>query len=354
MNAPTSLLPLVEADPSMVLTDGAKFAAFLEAVRVESAKAGVDVSTAKGRDAIKSAAYKIVRSKTAIDATGKTLNESAREQINKVDAARREIREKMDALAAEVRQPLTDWEEVEKARVDRCKAVLERLQSAAAFDVGAQSDQVAARLAEVEATVIDASFEDFEQAGHNLKAAAVAALTSALERMRKEEADRAELAALRAAEDERQAREAAERAEREHAERAAQAAKAEEERIASAAKAAEESARAQVEREAAEARAAQQRQHDEAIAAERRRAEQAEAAQKAEAERIAREEARRAAEAQAAAAAQAAREADIEHKSKVMGAAKDALVALGIPEAKAKSVVLAIKAGEIPNVSIRF
>jgi colicin import membrane protein len=51
---------------------------------------------------------------------------------------------------------------------------------------------------------------------------------------------------------------------------------------------------------------------------------------------------------------EAARQADREHRGKVMGEAKSALIEIGAAEDLAKKIVLAIVAGEIPHVSLRF
>jgi colicin import membrane protein len=66
-----------------------------------------DISSAKGRKEIKSLAFKVARSKTALDEMGKDLNESKRAEINRVDAERRIIRERCDALKEEVLSDLT-------------------------------------------------------------------------------------------------------------------------------------------------------------------------------------------------------------------------------------------------------
>ncbi len=121
-----------------------------------------------------------------------------------------------------------------------------------------------------------------------------------------------------------------------------------------AAKAAEEEARANAEAAARAEREAAERAHAEALAAEKRRADEAEAARKAEADRIARETAAREAEEKAAADAAAARAADIEHRTKIMGAAKQAIMGHGVGESTARAIILAIAAGDVPNVSIKF
>ena len=97
-----------------------------------------------------------------------------------------------------------------------------------------------------------------------------------------------------------------------------------------------------------------QREHEEALAAERRRAEEAERTAQAERDRAAKEEADRKAEAEREAAAQAKRDADLKHRSAVKTAAKQAIMSCGADEETAKKIVLAIIAGEVPAVSLRF
>lgn len=366
MNANVSLIPLVEANPVIVLTDSEKFNRFYAEMKRETDAFVPDLSTATGRKAIAALAYKVARTKTAIDDAGKRLNEERRAEINKVDEARREIREKLDALKDEVRKPLTAWEEREKERVAQVDAFFERIKAAQVVTMEDTPETIGARLAEIAALEIDeAEFAESHAVAVQLRDNAVQALRSAEARLVKEAADRAELERLRAeaaereerervAKEEAEAKALAEAAEKAAADRAARLAAEEQERIASAAREAEERARAAAEAQAREAAAAQQRAHDEALAAEKRRADEAEAARKAEADRIAREEAGRAAEAKRVADEQARREADQAHRGRIMGEAKAAIMSHGIGETAAKAVVLAIKAGEIPHVSIKF
>jgi colicin import membrane protein len=48
------------------------------------------------------------------------------------------------------------------------------------------------------------------------------------------------------------------------------------------------------------------------------------------------------------------RAADKAHRAKIMKAAKEAIMTCGIDEEAAKKVVLLIRAGEVPNVSLAF
>lgn len=362
----TALVAQVNANPGLVLLDKERFNQFYEAIKAETDKLVPDLTTEKGRKEIASMAFKVAKTKTAIDAAGKLLNEEARAKINIVDAARRDIREKLDALKDEVRRPLTEWEAKEEERVTACEALIGRMKAAAIVPLEDTAQSVADRLAEVKAFALDeGQFQTLLPAALQQQAATVEALTAAHARLVKEEADRAELDRLRAEAAERAEREraeaeakaaaeAAERAQQEAQARAARAAEEEKARIEAAAKAAEEAARAQAEAAARAEREASERAHAEALAAEKRRADEAEAARQAEADRIARETAAREADEKAAAEAAAARAADIEHRSKIMGTAKQAIMGHGVGEQTARAIVLAIAAGDVPNVSIKF
>ncbi|MGI4818674.1 MAG: hypothetical protein ACRYFE_09140 [Janthinobacterium lividum] len=362
----TALVAQVSANPGLVLLDQERFNQFYEAIKQETDKLVPDLTTEKGRKEIASMAFKVAKTKTAIDAAGKLLNEEARAQINKVDAARREIREKLDALKDEVRKPLTEWEAKEEQRVIACNAAIDRFKVAAVVMLEDTAATVQARYTEIKNTALDDDqFKDLLPEAQHYKESAEIALDAAFARLTKEEADRAELDRLRAEAAERAEREraeaeakaaaeAAERAKREAEERAARAAEEEKARIEAAAKAAEEEARAKAEAAARAEREAAARAHAEALAAEKRRADEAEAARMAEADRIARETAAREAAEKAAAEAAAARATDIEHRSKIMGAAKQAVMGHGVGESTARAIILAIAAGDVPNVSIKF
>lgn len=89
----------------------------IDAIRNQVKGLVLDISTAKGRDEIKSVAYKIARTKTALDDEGKRLKADMQKTVDLVDAERKKIRDDLDALKEEVRKPLTDWENAEKLRV---------------------------------------------------------------------------------------------------------------------------------------------------------------------------------------------------------------------------------------------
>lgn len=356
---PHPVQPYVEANPSSVLLQPKVREAFLAEIRAEIDAFVPDLSTKSSRAVIASLAYKVAKTKAPIEAAAKALTEDFRKRTAAVNAERNDVTSKLDALRDLARAPLDKWEEEEKAREAKLKATFDAIDAATRVLASDTSETVKARIHQMEAIEDN---EDF----HEARERALDTLTAAYERLLKDEADRAELARLRAAEEERKRQEAererveterlaAERQEKEEAER-----KAREE------KAAQECAEAAAREAAAEAAAAERRKAEEALAAERRATE--EAARKAKAEheaelaRLAAEK-RKLEEAEAARVAEekrqadelATRERDKKHRSAIMGAAKVALIATGaVDEAQAKQIVLAIMAGEIPNISIRF
>lgn len=383
-DARTDMVGYVSANPVSVLVDEKVYSQFYEQIKAETDAFTPDLSTVSSRKEIASLAYKVTRTKTAIDAAGKKLNEDARAKISAVDSQRRKIREELDTLAETVRKPLTEWEAAEEARIENIKATLAHIDACGKGMIGGEPQAFPILFRELEEKVIiDDSFGEFKEQAESAKADALAKLKVAFDAHQKAEADRLELEKLRAEKEERDRLEA-ERAEKERlakeqAEREAiakaeyeQAVKREAEAAERAQKEAAERERAEKERQeklAAEQKAREERAAQEAReqvereareAIDRAEREKAEAIAKAEEDaRIVRENAERAerervAEAQRVADEQAAREADKAHRSKIMKAAKEAIMDQGADEETAKKIVLAVIAGEVPNVTLRF
>lgn len=380
MNAQTKIEPqstaialVVEQTPAIVLTDTSQREAFYAHIEREVEAFEPDTGTEKGRKAIKAFAYKITRTKTAIDDAGKQLNEEARARINAVDAERRVVKERLDALAKQVRKPLTDWETAEDDRIAECVAIISQFKSDMVVTLEDTAESVRERGRAVWNVALDADvFREKMDEAQAAKGLAVSTLKTALARLTKEEADRAELEALRAANAEREEREQAEREAREAEEqrlaevKAAEDRKVAEEKAAEARRVAAEKAEAErieqarkdaqaaAQRKAEEAQAERDREHAAQLAAERKAREDAEHAIEVERARLAVEEAHRQAMAKQLAAEQAQRDADQKHRTKIKTAAKEAVMSCGADEETAKKIVVAILANEIPNVTLRF
>lgn len=80
------------------------------------------VETLSSRKAIASTAYKVSQSKTMLDNAGKKLVSDWKAEIKKIDDSRRHVRDYLDNLKNEVRQPLTEWEIAEKEREEKKRA----------------------------------------------------------------------------------------------------------------------------------------------------------------------------------------------------------------------------------------
>jgi len=343
---------IVADNPVAVLIDQKTYSEFYAHIKAETEAFTPDLSTAGSRKEISALAYKVTRTKTAIDAAGKKLNEDARAQIGKVDATRRKIWDELEALADDVRKPLTDWETAEKQRLDYAKSMLQHIENCGNGTIDGESYPYVILLRELEEKIIydAATFGEFLDQALTAKRFAIEKLHAAQDAQRKADADREELERLRAAEAQRLADDEARRAAEEAkaaAEREAKA-KADAQRVA-----AEREAQAEADRAAAIERAAETaRKEAEAEAA--RKLAAAEAEKQALIDAQAKADREREAEAKRIADEQAARDADKAHRGAVMKAAKESIIALGVDDEGARKVVLAIVAGEVPNVTLRF
>ncbi len=333
----TQLVTIPKDNALQIFTTPAMVDPILTGIRQKIDEFKPDISTAAGRKAIASIAYKVAQSKKYLDGVGKELVAAQEEIPNKIDASRKRIRDTLDAWKDEVRKPLTDWEAAEEARVNRIKADLAELQAVIDDRQERTSEIVRERLAEVKAKAItEDRWNEYVGAGAELKDKATAALETALAEAEKREAEAAELARLRAAAAERDRLAREEQAKRDAEER--------ERKVAEAAAAAERAKAETAARLAQEEAARKEREHKAAIEAVERRAIEAAAKAKAEIEDAQRREL----------AEKAKREADREHRAMINRAALAALVDNGIAEDVAKQVVTLIAAGSIPAVSIFY
>lgn len=371
-----------------------------------------DISTPTGRAQIKSLAYKVARSKTALDDLGKDLTADLKAQTNAIDAERRKLRDELDALKEEVRKPLTDRETAEEDRVKAHEEAIEEIARCASFLVMQPgSHEIKGRIAHLQ-LLQPRDWQEFAQRAQEVTATALASLTALLAVAEKREADEAELVRLREEEAERlrqeQARLTAEReakiaADAAEAARIEAEAKAAKEAEEAAARQAEELARVESERRAAEERAieeariaaekaeadrltiqqakdeadaraakaeadriasekaakeaAEQAERDRVAAAERAEADRLAAAQQAEQDRqaaINAERQRAEKQRQDEEAETARRAADKAHRQKFNGEALAGLVTAGLTEEQGKSVIIAVATGLVPHVTMNY
>ena len=338
----------------------------------DKAKAHVpDLTTDKGRKAIKSNAYAVKRSKTFLDGLGKDLVKPLKEQAKHVDAERKRMRDSLDVLNAELIEPLTTWEEEEENRKRAIGEKIELIIGLQFFEAEStpSADDIRDRLKTLNEVVIDESYQEMSDVAEVEKVEAIKILELKLEAQVKYEADQAELARLKAEaaererldaerkakeEEERKAQEAEEARMKAAAEAKAKAEQEEKDRLAreeQIRKDAEEKAKREAE-ELAKAKAEQvERERLQAIKDKEEAERRAEEAAQAERDKIAREKA-------AEASAEKKRHEDEQHVKKIdshvledlMKCTGNSVAAMNIAE----QVLKALKAGEIRHTEIKY
>ena len=354
MTTDTQIVALPEKETALQVYSAANgLDPFLAKIREEIDGFTPDVTTRKGREAIASIAYKVARSKTALDNVGKDLVAELKEVPKKIDAERKRMRDLLEAWQDEVRRPLTEWEAAEEARKAKHQSGIDQINlRLECRDLYAE--ELKSNIAWLEGMAIGAEWEEYETEAARSKEKALVALRDALVAREKQEAEQAELERLRAEAAAREQKEREERIAREaaEAERLAAERRAQEERDATARREAE--AKAAAERRELELKLAAERAEREALEA-KQRAEQAERDAHARAESAAAAERQRQADEQARIEAESlAREKDRAHKSAVMKAAKEAIMTAGVTEEQAKAIVKLIASGSVPRVSISY
>src|SRR5258708_4294021 len=155
-----------------------------------------DMETAKGRDAIRSLAAKVSRTKTGLDDMGKDHVAALKKQTGAVDAQRKLIRDRLDALRDEVRDPLTKFEEAEAERVAEHEKALVWLVECDRFATFPTAAMIRAQISDV-AGLAGRDWQEFSERGSAAVADAHIKLSIMLTNTEQPARDAAELAGLR-------------------------------------------------------------------------------------------------------------------------------------------------------------
>ncbi len=258
--------------------------------RIETLARGLvaDVSTKEGISQIKTAARQIASVKKKVDDLGKTVVAELKALPKIIDKNRADFRERMESLQEEIRRPVTDIEERQKA-IDDIKGTHFACSTCNSQELAAKIEELETQRAAVTAEVWKEAYEDVLKA-FDSEIGALSTMKSAAEK-REEDARRlAELEAKQAEADriirEQKIKEEAERKVREEAEARAAAEKARLEREkAEAERKAAEAERARQEAEERARREAMQREQERAQAQARMAQEPAPAAPAAHAQK---------------------------------------------------------------------
>lgn len=290
-----------------------------------------DVATDAGRKEIASFAYKIARSKTALDEVGKEFISREKEKISIVDAKRKAIRDTCDYLKDIVRQPLTDFEEAEKLRVENYKKRL-----ALIVEAGNSSEKNWQMLSVVEmndmlqevASERDFEWEEYLVEAEKLILDAVDKIDEAIRKRLAYDKQQTELEQLRKEKAEREKLEYEEKLKADAIEKAT----IQTENARKAAEVAQQKAEADLKAEQEKSK----REAEEAVLRERARVEANNAAIKKEEE---------------------ARAKDLQHKKKIHNEIKEALFNISgdnVTLDEAQAIVIALVKGKIPHLKVTY
>lgn len=208
-----------------------------------------DTSTKEGVSQIKTAARQIASVKKKVDDLGKAVVAELKALPKVIDKNRADFRERMENLQEEIRRPVTDIEERQKA-IDDIKGTHFSCAACNSQELAAKIDELETQRAAVTAEVWKEAYDDVLKAYDS----EIAALATMRDAAAKREADQRELEELR------KKKEEAERIIRENKikEEAERKAREEAEARAAAEKARLEREKAEAERKAAEAERARQ------------------------------------------------------------------------------------------------
>jgi hypothetical protein len=327
-----------------------------------------DITTKKGRENVASIAYKIAQMKKPIELAGKAIVEDKKQEVKAVDNERIRLDKLLDELKNEVRQPLTDFENAEKERVNAHEADIAIMKELAVFSFAPDVTNISVRIDRLLA-LIQKDYQEFAVRAKTTFDETNAILVKMLADEQQKESDRIELERLRKEKEEREriereeriAREAKEQAEREAAEKAKLEAermermrlealrKAEEEKQALLKKAEDDAIKAKFEAEA-KAKAETERAEREKRELEARilKAEQDKKdAIETERKRIADEKAKEELEKQK-------REANIKHRNKIYSEAFEDLMKIVNDAEICKNIIASIDKKEISHISIEY
>lgn len=335
----------------------------LDAIKAEVRReaAQLDISTLENRKALASLAFKVARSKTFVDGQRLKLVADEKLRLKAIDKEGARIWDELEALQAEVRKPLTDWENAEKERVAGHEAALKELVDAGNIcelnwnNPNAPVSLMHSRLDAIMKSTYD--WQEFHQRAVATVTATIRQIKDAIAKREKYDAEQEELVRLRAEQAKRDQQEREEGIAREAKEQAEAEAALREKAIAKA----EEAARQRIEDERNQAEARAKQAEAQRVQQEQQAAQQAKAAaEKAERDKALAVEGERQRQMNLKAAedaAEAKREANKRHCAKINREVRDKLMqAVGqlLNVTAAEAVVKAIAADLIPYTKISY
>jgi hypothetical protein len=320
----------------------------LKLIETEARKTTKDVSTKAGQAEIRSSAYSLRTTKSAIETIRKDLNSKAQETINLNNKIGKDSIQRIDALITEIRQPLTDMENKEKKRkedhqsdLNEMDAIVERI------DYANLSVEVLIEARRSLNSLVEGDYEEFQEEADKKHEKYLAQIDKMIDDQTKLEEQEAELEEMRAKNKKRDDEDEAKRIQKEADDRATEKAQAEaDKKIKDIQDKADQDKRVQ-EQKAKDKEAEDQKKIDDAnaLVIETKRLAD---------EKINNEKLRVKREKEKAEEDKKKREADQKHRGKINNSALLALKEIGLSDEEGKAVITAIAKGNVPNITINY
>lgn len=203
LNNKDAVLAAILENPAIVYDDPSNLELLTDYLRELKGGITYDLSTQAGRSEVTKACSVITGLKSDIEKAGLAKTKDWRERTNAVNATKRKVGDCFVAIKDDLRKPLTDWENAQKARDARVTAFWETVNK----DVYGSVTEIEAAISTLEGLALN-DFEGDEKAyAQGAIDGAKSKATDALGKAKQAEQDAIELQELRAA---KQAQEQAE------------------------------------------------------------------------------------------------------------------------------------------------
>lgn len=208
--ANTQIAQPIEITPAAF--DGKTVIEIVDNLDSELRSIALDGSTKKGRDECIALSARVRKSKTHIDKVGMEIVRPLKEKAKAVDTQRKYCKDKLDALAKDLRLPATEWEAKEADRLNDHRANIQRMGSLKENVFFKTVAQLGESMLELKA-LYDREYQEFQEDADNYYKSVEAAIEAGLVEAKKREDQERELERLRKieadkkAEDDKKARE---------------------------------------------------------------------------------------------------------------------------------------------------
>ena len=200
-------LPVINPEQYPALYVAGGLDPYYQQIRQQVLSEVPDLTTKKGIARVKSLASMVASSKVAVEKPGREYLRQLKEMPKVIEEELRDWKQKMDQLRDEVRQPVTEMEEKESARIAELDERLNKirlLKGAVEFTTTYQSSTaINGFISELESIVIDDSWQEYKDRAAMAKEAAKVELDKALQTALTFEAQQAEITRLKAEQEEK-------------------------------------------------------------------------------------------------------------------------------------------------------